>query len=668
MNRSSMKKIIFSVLIIVLSCCGASGQNHRADSLKKLLLMAHDPEERLQRYAEVSWAYAAAREELELAKLYADSLKEGSEKLGNERWAMRSYFLYGSIERFKGNHSASLEYMDKYIRYFSAAGDSNWVADGLFQMASVYSHMGDYVKSLAVFYRIIAIDEKLGNRVAVAHSLNSVGSIFHETKKYDEAIFTYKKALSIYDSAGRKSSVAMVSCNLGNIYTAMEQFDEAGKYYNRALRIDEELGINYAIALDLANIAFMYDGKKQYDSALIYHLKALKIRETLPNKNDLGRSLIGTGRGYKYVGNFPVAESYLLKALELSASIESKPLLVDVYSNLSELYEQTHDFKKSLHFLRLNKTMSDSILNAESAHQVNNLQVRYEAEKKDQQISLLAREKEIQEKEADRQATLKKTSFVGLALVTCMALIVGYSYNQKLRNQKMLAMKDNELNEEQFKRQVSEMEMKALRAQINPHFLFNCMNSINRMILEGENENASQYLAKFSKLIRSILENAESSRVSLQSELALLESYIQLETLRFKGKIHYKITLDDSVHPDTTYLPSMVLQPFVENAIWHGLMHKSGNQKGEVEISVREKEGRLYCVIEDNGVGREKARELSDKSVLKTKSMGLKITEERLRLLSKQGWEKLVNIIDLKDSFNNPLGTRVEINFPLADI
>jgi LytS/YehU family sensor histidine kinase len=110
----------------------------------------------------------------------------------------------------------------------------------------------------------------------------------------------------------------------------------------------------------------------------------------------------------------------------------------------------------------------------------------------------------------------------------------------------------------------------------------------------------------------------------------------------------------------------MVLQPFVENAIWHGLMHKKEGEQGKVEVSIVERSGRLCCAIEDNGVGRERANELAERSVLKTKSMGMKITEERLRLLSKQGWEKLINIVDLKDSFNNALGTRVEINFPIS--
>lgn len=245
--------------------------------------------------------------------------------------------------------------------------------------------------------------------------------------------------------------------------------------------------------------------------------------------------------------------------------------------------------------------------------------------------------------------------------------MIFYMLRQKLKNQKLLTAKDHEIKEVNYKRQMTELKMKALQAQINPHFLFNCMNSTNRMILEGDNENASIYLSKFSKLVRLILENAESTKITLQSELTLLESYIQLEALRFKGKIEYKIKVDESIDPDDIYLPSMVLQPFVENAIWHGLVHKNGEaEKGVIEISIKEENNRLYCIIEDNGVGREKAREMQQQSVLKKKSLGMKITEERLRLLSKEQAEQLVRITDLKDAFNHALGTRVEINIPVS--
>jgi LytS/YehU family sensor histidine kinase len=208
--------------------------------------------------------------------------------------------------------------------------------------------------------------------------------------------------------------------------------------------------------------------------------------------------------------------------------------------------------------------------------------------------------------------------------------------------------------------------MKALRAQSNPHFIFNCLNSINRMILSGEADDASRYLTKFSKLIRLILENAEYTTVSLKNELAMLESYIQLEALRFKGKISYKISVDATIEPESIHLPSMVLQPFVENAIWHGLMHKENDDKGMIAIVIREEEGRLLCTIEDNGVGREKAKVLREKSILKSKSMGIKITEERLRLLSKEQLKQWIRITDLKDSLDQVLGTRVDIMVPIS--
>jgi sensor histidine kinase YesM len=216
-----------------------------------------------------------------------------------------------------------------------------------------------------------------------------------------------------------------------------------------------------------------------------------------------------------------------------------------------------------------------------------------------------------------------------------------------------------------LKREVSELEMKALRAQINPHFIFNSMNSINTMILEGDTEGASHYLSKFSKLIRLILENSENNSVSLQNELAMLESYIQLENLRFKGRIKYNIQVSETIDKENTTLPSMVLQPFIENAIWHGLMHKQSDVKGMINIAIAEEDDMLLCTIEDNGVGRDRAVKLEEKSILKTKSMGLQITENRLRLLNKNRPAKLIHIIDLKDSYDNASGTRVDIRIPL---
>ena len=185
------------------------------------------------------------------------------------------------------------------------------------------------------------------------------------------------------------------------------------------------------------------------------------------------------------------------------------------------------------------------------------------------------------------------------------------------------------------------------------------------MILEGKNEESSYYLSKFSKLVRLILEKSEESTISLEDELAILESYVHLESLRFGNKIDYQVVVGNDVDLYEVQVPTMILQPFVENAIWHGLMHKPDSQSGKITISVKEQEGMVRLTIEDNGIGRDKARELAAQSVVKNKSMGLKITQERLKLWARQNWDNLVNITDLKDQLNMSLGTRIEINIPM---
>jgi len=245
-----------------------------------------------------------------------------------------------------------------------------------------------------------------------------------------------------------------------------------------------------------------------------------------------------------------------------------------------------------------------------------------------------------------------------------IASLIFYSMRQRLRNQRMLVEKNEEIKRSQYREQLQTLEMKALRAQMNPHFLFNSLNSINTMIISDENENASKYLSKFSKLVRLMLENSEESRVSLKDEISMLETYVQLEALRFNNKIEYKIEVDNDLDQDSTYIPSMVLQPFVENAIWHGLLHK--DTKGLLSIIIKENQDKLQCSIRDNGIGREKSLTLQKEGGLKKKSMGIKITTDRLRLLTKQKINEVIAIVDLKDNNNMALGTQVNIQIPIT--
>lgn len=217
-----------------------------------------------------------------------------------------------------------------------------------------------------------------------------------------------------------------------------------------------------------------------------------------------------------------------------------------------------------------------------------------------------------------------------------------------------------------FNSKLAEVEMKALKAQMSPHFIFNSLNSINRYIVKSEPEKASVYLTKFSKLIRLILDNSNNKIISLEQELNAIRLYIELESLRFENKFSYSLTVQDELNPASIGIPPMLIQPFVENAIWHGLLHKNNN--GHLDIKINRYAGGLQCVIMDNGVGRKKAAELKSKSVNKEKSYGMKITKDRLAMLNGESSISDVEIIDIIDREGNAQGTKVIIKILTAEL
>ena len=219
----------------------------------------------------------------------------------------------------------------------------------------------------------------------------------------------------------------------------------------------------------------------------------------------------------------------------------------------------------------------------------------------------------------------------------------------------------------EFERKVemSKIELKALRAQMNPHFVFNSLNAIQHYIFNTRSDEAVKYLNKFAKLVRIILNNSEKPTVTVGEDLEALKLYLELEQMRFEGKFNYSIAIDDSVDPDYDIMPPLLMQPYVENAILHGL--NPSPKKGHLTISLRSENNFLICSIVDDGIGRNKAAEIKrTMPVSKHRSLGMKITEDRLRILNEIHHSRLsVSITDLFEN-NEPVGTKVELFVPLA--
>jgi len=613
----------------------------------------------------ISWHLARSPETIQEARTYADSLYLLSKRAGNPAGMGRSYLRLGNLEKILGNYPVALHYLDSALKYYEPLEDTDKIADILYDLGAIHRSMGNYELSLPYYYRVLEISKMENNQVSEASTLTSIGIVHRLLKQYDAALENYTRAVEMLEKLDKPTRLAAALSGMGSVYAELADYPQAGQYYRRSLAVNEKLGNQREIGYNLSNLGHLEETRGAYTEALDYYLRALRIRGKIPRKEDLALAYRNVGAAYLKLDQLEKSADYLKKGLAISNEIHATPISRDIYGMLGKISEKKKDYASALRYQRHFMAAKDSVVNAESEKQLANARTRFELQQRENEILLLQQQNTLQEQILDRQTLVKQASLAGLALLTAVAILIIYMYRQRLRSQRSIAFKDQEIREVNHQRQLSELEMKALQAQINPHFIFNCLNSINQMIQSNQNEHASKYLAKFGKLIRMILENAESVEVSLKDELQLLEAYIQLEGLRFEGKINYEISFKNSLDPENTFLPSMLIQPFVENAIWHGLLNRPNPDDGLISIAFEQQDDELICEIVDNGIGRQKAIELKKPTIWKGKSLGLKLTEERLKLMGSALKSQLVKIADLKDNTGEALGTRVTVIIPM---
>ncbi|MCX6316583.1 MAG: histidine kinase [Bacteroidetes bacterium] len=252
-----------------------------------------------------------------------------------------------------------------------------------------------------------------------------------------------------------------------------------------------------------------------------------------------------------------------------------------------------------------------------------------------------------------------KTTWFWLLISLSAIALVSWLITLRFKTLQRRAKEKNDLH-----RKIGELEQASMRAQMNPHFIFNCLNSIQHFILKKDIENTNRYITQFASLIRQTLDNAARTNITIADEIRYLTSYMELERMRFPDAFHYKIELDPTIETDYTCVPSMVLQPFVENAIRHGIRNKTEGV-GHIIIAMRQNNKGIHFVVEDNGVGRAAASRLKSEQHIEYQSKGISLATNRLDLLSTDNPEAITTTIhDLTDSHGTPSGTRVQIFFP----
>lgn len=357
--------------------------------------------------------------------------------------------------------------------------------------------------------------------------------------------------------------------------------------------------------------------------------------------------------------------------MQIARETGARQYIRDAHLLLYNLFEGLQ--KKDSAYLHLRRYIiyKDSIDLDLSAQKLAFYKTQSEREKAQSNINILNNEKKIQQQQLKQTAQQKNVLIGGMAALCLIGVALFRNLILKRKNEKLRLEHEMELQQlesEKIKvklqQQATELEMQALHAQMNPHFIFNSLNSINRFIHQNNKAQASEYLTKFSRLIRLILQNSQAAFIPLESELESLHLYLELEALRFDHQFEYKIVVDEELDVEVIKVPPLIIQPYAENAIWHGLMHKEA--KGHLEVVLLQEEEVICCKITDDGIGRKKAAELKSKSASTHKSMGMRITADRIAILQqKKQLDTYIKVTDLILPDGSAGGTEVILKIPM---
>jgi tetratricopeptide (TPR) repeat protein len=556
------------------------------------------------------------------------------------------------------NFGEALSCYKKSIPFLERSGDWEGEGKSLAWMGSIYATLGDYDSSFYYCNKSLLLRKKMSDHVCVANSLVNMGQLYKAAGAYDEALEYYRQGFRYANS----HDVDLYTANwaylepVGSVFRLMNLPDSSTFYLQKALQSDPT---NQMTRISFAETLLL---KKEYDSALNIFLQPIEHFRAENNRWDLMRVMLDAAKTYEKKNENSTALRYALENFSMAQKSKAKHYMLDSYLLLARLYNRLHRNDSAYFYMQQFTALKDSVVRNQFLFKLSNYKKQAEYKKQIDQLSLLDKENNIQENKLKQEALLKWILLACLLVAALSAFSIYKNLTLKRRNEKL----ENRHKQAQLQQHVTHVEMQALRAQMNPHFIFNCLSSINRFILKNETEAASNYLTKFSRLIRMVLLNSKKEFISLEDELETLCLYLDMEKLRFKDAIDYRITFINSIDAGNVFVPPLLLQPFAENAIWHGLMHKEGHGHLEIELSIDKKI--LTCAITDNGVGRKKAAEVKSKSVEKQKSMGLQITTERLALLNKNHDEQtFFDIEDITDNEGEPAGTRVILKMNYKD-
>ena len=577
-----------------------------------------------------------------LGEDYIPLLKQYAERAQNTGYAkgeMKAYDFIGLQYRYNENYKEAYEYHNKSLAIAIREKDST-------QMFYNYNNLGQVfrkqdVTDLAIdyFHKALAISDAIGNLKSSSYSMNALGTTLILQKDYERAMSYFQQSSEIARQRNDMRTLAYNYGSIGEIFLINEQNDSAMYYFQASRDLLGETGSDegMGVAEHLIGRAYLANGeydkaKVRFEQALIFHQKSDDLRYQSYCNCYLSEIAIAQK-------DYATALHHLDLAISQAQKVSSLKNLMTAYSNYAEIHKKQNRWEEAYAAMHKSHTYKDSIINEANNKTIQALEIRFETQKKEQHIELLTTENELKNQRL-------RAGIVLLAVL--LLIIVMILYILQIRRKQALLIQND-------------LQQKVLRSQMNPHFIFNVLGSIQNYIMGNDTKNAANYLARFASLTRSTLEYSVSESIALSDEIKMLANYMELEKMRKPEKFNFEIITDDELEADFIQIPPMIIQPFIENAIKHGF--NNIDYQGKLTVKITDKNQWVEFVVEDNGKG------ISANPATGHRSMAMQIFEERRKLIQqKHKKEFTFELINLKDSNPSVTGVRIVINIPVLDL
>lgn len=613
------------------------------------------------------------------------------------------YYNVAKKETIDGSDKAP-EHYDLAIKYWKETKDYKTMASAMIGKGTYYRKLADWPKTFENFFEALKYYESIKNESGISHVNQEIGTTCIAQQDWEKAIVYLKKSLVYFDVPeselwkSDRHEIAVINNNIGVAYTRLKKFPEAHKSYLRAYEIIKPNKDPQAESLVLVQLANSSSDMGDSAQAQIYLDQALALC-----KDDLSRQGVygNAARVYNKSKKYDKAAEYGEKSYALGLKLKNIGARTGMSNLLYKIYKESGQYDKALKMYEAWIVLKDSSNTEASKNELAQQRLKYDFERKELQQKILQQQKltavkleqqkhlsviklenekksaletsrnklaqqrlkyDFEKKtlnqklvqgkkvaaiklEGEKKTAVKNNWLIGLSGVLLLFLLGAYFYYRNTKQKQAITI----LEKDQIKQ-------KLLVTQMNPHFIFNSIDNIQGLIQDKQDKEAVDYLTKFSKLTRQILENSNENYISLSEEVEMTQNYLAIQQLLYNNKFSYTISIEEAIEAETIFLPPMLTQPFIENAIKHGLSNKSEN--GKIAIHFYLKESRLFFEVTDNGKGFE-----TDKKITNHKSLAMTITKERLISYTKNQ-DFRVQTDNILDKNTNIVGAKVIFEIP----